>query len=148
PGAVGAEEAEDLTGTHVERHAVDRGEVAEATDQVLHFDDGHPAKNSTPPLQSRPARSMSGRMAPHPLTQRLRAQARIDVDAALVEFRKKTGSCDPDAFLIYLRDERMISDDLFRELHGADPIALAQLVKVTPDRTLLVERPSATLLLP
>jgi serine/threonine-protein kinase len=87
-------------------------------------------------------------MSPHPLTQRLRAQRGLDVDAALVAFRKATGSSDPDAFLIYLREKRLITDGLFRELHGTDQIAVAHLVSVKPDCTLVVERPTPTLMLP
>src|SRR5262249_49577854 len=81
------------------------------------------------------------------LLARLAREGRVDVPSALAEFTRATASDDPDRFLAYLHEKRLISDTLFCELHEGDGIAVAKLVGVK-QKTLLLDVPKKTLLLP
>src|SRR5262249_10479194 len=50
--AVGTDDAEDLALVHVERHAVDRDDTAEALLQIAHGEDGAHRAPSRPPASS------------------------------------------------------------------------------------------------
>jgi serine/threonine-protein kinase len=81
------------------------------------------------------------------LFRRLAEEGRVDVQSALADFARATRSDDPDRFLSYLHERRMISDALFCDLHEGGGITVAKLVGVQ-QRTLLLETPKKTLILP
>lgn len=87
-------------------------------------------------------------MPPEELRRRLRQEASLDADAELAAFTKETGSDDPDAFLAHLRASKKIDDALFCELVAGQQIAVARVVEIRPDKTLVLEpRKGRTLVL-
>lgn len=65
------------------------------------------------------------------LKRYLAARANIDVPAEMARFHRETGLQDFDHFLGWLHEQRAITSDTFRDLHGRAPIALARGVRET-----------------
>ncbi len=82
------------------------------------------------------------------LGERLRIEAGLEIDSYVERYLAGGGVDDRDAFLSWLHTQHAITTELFCELHGGDSITTATLVGVRNHKTLILDSPARTLLLP